>query len=97
VFQIEANRVTFWLRVKPRSSRERLSLNSAGELRLEVHAAPAEGQANAACIRFLARALDLPDASIRIMLGEKSSRKLLRVEGRSGADLAAKLTALASA
>jgi len=39
----EANAVTFWLRVKPRSSLERLRLDSAGELRLELHAAPAGG------------------------------------------------------
>ncbi len=79
--KIEGNTVTFWLRVKPRSRRERLGLDSAGELRLELHAAPTEGQANKACVEFLARLLRLPRSSIEIVAGEKSRRKLIRVRG----------------
>jgi uncharacterized protein len=77
----EGNAVTFWLRVKPRSSRERLGLDSAGELRLELHAAPAEGQANAACVAFFARLVRLPRSSIEIVAGAKSRRKLIRIRG----------------
>ena len=73
--------MTFWLRVKPRSSLERLRIDSAGELRLELHAAPTEGQANAACIEFFARLLRLPQSSIEIVAGAKSRRKLIRVRG----------------
>lgn len=79
--KIEGHTVTFWLRVKPRSRRERLGLDSAGELRLELHAAPTEGQANKACVEFLARLLRLPRSSIEIVAGEKSRRKLIRVRG----------------
>ncbi len=79
--KIEGNTVTFWLRVKPRSSRERLGLDSAGELRLELHAAPTEGQGNAACVEFFARLLRLPRSSIEILAGEKSRRKLIRIQG----------------
>jgi len=78
---IEGNTVTFWLRVKPRSRRERSGLDSAGELRLELHAAPTKGQANSACVEFLARLLRLPRSSIEIVAGEKSRRKLIRVRG----------------
>jgi len=78
--KIEGNAVTFWLRVKPRSSRERLRLDPAGELRLELHAAPAEGQANKACVEFFARLLRLPRASIEIVAGAKSRRKLIRIQ-----------------
>jgi uncharacterized protein (TIGR00251 family) len=79
--KVETNEVTFWLRVKPRSSRERLRLDSAGELNLELHAAPTEGQANAACVEFFARLLRLPRSSIEIVAGEKSRRKLIRILG----------------
>ena len=89
--KIEGNAVTFWLRVKPRSSRERLRLDSAGELNLELHAAPTEGQANAACVNFFARLLRLPRASIEIVTGEKSRRKLIRIRG--GGDIAKQLNA----
>jgi uncharacterized protein len=88
-FKIENNTATFWLRVKPRSQRERLGLDSAGELRLEVHAAPTEGQANAACVEFLARLLRVPRSSIKIVAGEKSHRKLVRVRG--GEEIASRL------
>ena len=89
--KIEGNAVTFWLRVKPRSSRERLRLDSAGELNLELHAAPTEGQANAACVNFFARLLRLPRASIDIVKGERSRRKLIRIRG--GGDIAKQLNA----
>jgi len=78
-FHLEANAVTFWVKVKPRSSRQRLSTDASGDLRLEIHAAPTEGQANEACVEFLARGLRLPKSAISIVSGERSRRKLVRV------------------
>ena len=43
-FKVERENVSFWLKVRPRSSRERLTADAAGELRLELHAAPVEGE-----------------------------------------------------
>jgi len=82
-FRVERENVSFWLEVKPRSARERLTADSSGELCLESHAPPTEGQANEACVRFFARALRLPQACVVIMSGHKSRRKLLRITGRS--------------
>jgi len=82
-FRVERENVSFWLKVKPRSARERLAVDSSGELCLELHAPPAEGQANEACIRFLGRALRLPQACVVIMSGHKSRRKLIRITGHS--------------
>ena len=82
-FRIEREDVTFWLRVKPRATRERLAVDSAGELRLELHAPASEGQANEACRLFLARSLRLPQACVVILSGHKSRRKLIRITGRS--------------
>ncbi len=87
--RIEGDTVTFWLRVKPRSSREQLRLDSTGGLRLDLYAAPTEGQANKACIAFLARLLRLPQSSIEIVKGAKSGQKLIRISG--GRDLAGRL------
>jgi uncharacterized protein len=86
---VEGNIITFWLRVKPRSSRERLTLHSSGEPRLELHAAPTDGQANDACIEFFARLLRVPGSSIEIVTGEKSRRKLIRIRG--GEEIVTKL------
>ena len=94
-FQISGESVSFWLKVKPRSSRERLTVDAAGELRLELHAAPVEGQANEACLMFFARALRLPQACVAILAGEKARRKLIRITGRSADETIAQLRGLA--
>jgi uncharacterized protein (TIGR00251 family) len=96
-FKIERENVSFWLRVKPRSARERLILESSGELRLELHEPPAEGQANEACVRFFARALRLPQACVAILSGTKSRRKFIRVSGRSADETIRLIRALAGA
>ena len=88
--------MTFWVRVKPRSGRERLELDTAGGFKLSVKAPPVAGAANEASIRYLARALRLPQASIEIISGAKSRRKLLRVTGRPPEETLAALQALAA-
>lgn len=95
--RVEGNSATFWVRVKPRSARERLTRDSAGGLRLEVHAAPTEGEANRAAVEFLARSLRLPQAAVEIVTGQKSRRKLVRISGSSGDVLKAQIVALANA
>lgn len=82
-FKVDGGNVSFWLRVKPRAAHERLTVDSSGELRLELHAPATEGQANEACIYFFARALRLPQACVVILSGRKARRKLLRVTGSS--------------
>jgi uncharacterized protein YggU (UPF0235/DUF167 family) len=94
-FKVERENVSFWLKVKPRSSRERLTADAAGELRLELHAAPVEGEANEACLRFLARSLRLPQACVVILAGGKARRKLIRITGRSAEETIAQIKALA--
>jgi hypothetical protein len=96
-FKIERENVSFWLRVKPRAARERLTVDAAGELRLELHAPATEGQANDACVYFFARALRLPQACVVILSGKKARRKLMRVTGRSAEETFAQIEALAAA
>jgi uncharacterized protein (TIGR00251 family) len=95
-FRIEGASVTFWLNVKPRAPREGLKLGSNDELRLELHAPATEGQANEACVRFLARALRLPQACVAILSGAKARRKLLRITGHSPEETVARLKRLAA-
>ena len=86
-FRIEGNSVSFWVQVKPRSSREGLELASSGELYVRIHAAPTEGQANEACVQFLARHLRLPQNSVSILAGRRSRRKLIRITGRPAREI----------
>lgn len=94
-FRVEGENVTFWLKVRPRSGRERLELEATGDLRLALHALPAQGQANEACVEFLARALRIPQACVVILSGKKSRRKLVRITGHSAQDTVQRLTTLA--
>jgi uncharacterized protein len=94
-FKVEGDAVSFWLKVKPRSARERLAYDSSGELRLEVHAPPSEGEANQACVHFLARALRLPQSCVTIVSGQKSRRKLICISSRSAKEAISALEAIA--
>ena len=96
-FQLDRENVSFWLKVRPRSARERLGVDAAGELRLELHAPPAEGQANEACVQFFARALRLPQACVVILSGAKSRRKRIRITGHSAEETLAQLRRLVAA
>ena len=94
-FRVEKESVTFWLRVKPRAAQERLVIDSAGGLRLELHAPASEGQANEGCVMFLARSLRLSQTCVEILSGYKSRRKLMRVTGRSAVDTISAMKGLA--
>jgi len=82
-FNANGNKVSFWLKVKPNAPHAHLSLGPSGELQLELHAPPVDGQANEACVRFLASHLSLPRSSVEIVAGHRSRRKLIRVVGRA--------------
>ena len=94
-YKVEGETLSFWLTVKPRSARERLSYDANGELRLELHAPPSQGKANRACVCFLARALRLSQSCVTIVSGQRSRRKLIRITGRSAQETVATLEAMA--
>ena len=94
-FRVEGMRVTFRVSVKPRAARERLRLDHTGRLHLEVKAAPAEGEANRAITRFLAKRLRIPQDSIEIAFGTKSRQKLIRVVGHPPYQITDRLMELA--
>ena len=79
------------LRVQPRASRERLEGVRDGYVRLCLTAPPVDGAANAACIAFLAKLLDMSRAQICIRAGEKSRHKLLHITGMTPAQVAVAL------
>ena len=51
----------------------------ADALRLRLAAPPVEGRANRACVAFLAAALGVPERCVRIVHGETSRRKVVRI------------------
>ena len=63
------------LRVSPNASRDGVESCIGGMLRLKLRAVPAEGAANAACLRFLADLFDFPKSRLEMVRGEKSREK----------------------
>jgi uncharacterized protein YggU (UPF0235/DUF167 family) len=57
-----------------------------GRLRLKLAARAVEGRANDELVRFVASLLDVPRRDVRVTIGERSRRKVLRVGGVTLAD-----------
>ncbi len=72
---------TVTVRVQPRASRDEVAGLSEGGLRIRLTAPPLENRANEALIRFLARALDVPRASVEIVTGDRGRNKVVRIRG----------------
>jgi hypothetical protein len=66
----------------------------AGVLRVRVTRPPADGEANRAVQRLIARALDLPPSGVRLLSGERSRRKRFAIDQLSTKELAARLSRL---
>lgn len=84
------------VRVTPRGGRDGVDgwiRDDAGRLMLKVRvAAPAaEGQANAAVIAVLARALGLPKSAFALVSGQTARVKRIEVSGLSETELACAL------
>lgn len=67
------------LRVTPKARRNAVTLGDADSLRVHVTAAPENGKANAAVIRLLSRALNVPKSRLEIARGASGRDKLLRI------------------
>lgn len=89
-----ASGVAFWIHVSPRSRQSGAGGLHGDALRLSVRAAPVKGEANAECIRVLAKTLGVPAASVWLAPGAKGRRKRVSVRGEPG-PLEASLLALA--
>jgi uncharacterized protein (TIGR00251 family) len=83
--------VRFEALVTPRASRARLGPVAGERIKIAVTAPPVDGEANAAVIECVARALGVPKRSVSIASGEASRRKSVRVAGVTLAQLEAAL------
>lgn len=74
-----ATGVRLRVRVQPRASRNEVAGPHGDELRLRLTAAPVEGAANEALVRFLAETLGVARGSVRIVAGLSSRSKVVEV------------------
>lgn len=68
------------VRVTPRAASDRIDgFDTAGRVRVRVTAPPADGAANAAVAKLLAKALGLPARDIALVYGATSREKVFEV------------------
>jgi uncharacterized protein YggU (UPF0235/DUF167 family) len=79
------------VKVVPGASRDAIAGWLGDALKVRVTAAPERGRANAAACALIARALGLPRASVRIVSGDATARKLVEIEGLAEADVRERL------
>jgi uncharacterized protein YggU (UPF0235/DUF167 family) len=89
---------SFTVRVTPRGGRDAIDgwmRDDAGRtvLKVRVAAAAAEGQANAATLALLAKALRRPRSSLVLLSGQTARLKRIEAEGLTDAELFAALGA----
>ena len=71
----------FSVRVQPRASKDEISGEMAGALKVRLHAPAVENRANEALIEFLAGLLKMPKSAVRILGGERGRTKLVEIRG----------------
>jgi len=82
---------TFAVKVHPRARENAITGATGDALKLAITAPPVEGKANQACIEFLAEFLNVPRASVTIVAGQSSRNKVIRVAGRTAAQIEERL------
>ena len=83
------------IRLTPKGGRDALDgietlADGRPVLKARVRAAPTEGEANAALVALIAKALDVPRRTVTLAAGETSRIKRIAIEGH-GAALAVRL------
>ncbi|MGE5201726.1 MAG: DUF167 domain-containing protein [Acidobacteriota bacterium] len=78
------------VRLQPKASAERVvglvaEADGSAALKIAVTAPPADGKANAALVRLLARLFHLPPRDFSVVLGAADRRKVVEIAGEPGA------------
>jgi uncharacterized protein len=75
--------VTIEVQVQPKSSRNEIGGFQDGKIRVKVTSAPEGGKANESLREIISKALGVSKSSVRIIRGETSRLKILRILGVS--------------
>lgn len=69
------------VRLTPRGGQDRIDGWEGDVLRVRVAAPPAEGRANDAMLRLVAKALGVPPSRVTVISGAQSRTKVIEVDG----------------
>jgi hypothetical protein len=82
---------TLSVRLHPGARKNGVTGVHAEALKIALTTPPVDGKANEALIAFLADSLHLPRARVALVAGATSRAKMVRITGRSAAEVAAVL------
>lgn len=71
------------IRVQPRAKRSEVAGERGGAVVIRVSAPPVDGKANEAVCRLIAERVGVPRSAVRIVRGESSRDKVVRIDGLS--------------
>lgn len=67
------------VRVIPRARQNKITVDTDGTVRVHTVSAPADGQANEAVVKMLAKYYDVPKTSIKIIRGQTCRDKVIEI------------------
>jgi len=79
------------IRVIPRARRSEVAGLRGDALLVRLSAPPVDGAANAALLEFLADALNIPRKQVKLVSGERSRDKTVRIDGLTALEVEARL------
>lgn len=82
---------TLQIRVHPGARRNDVAGLHAGAVKISITTPPTDGRANEALVEFIANLLRIPRARIALVSGATGRSKLLRITGKSAAEVQAAL------
>jgi uncharacterized protein len=77
--------VRFSVIVYPGSKREAIGGDYAGSLMVRVQAPAVDAKANLAALALIAKTFEVPKASVQLLVGQTSRRKVLEIRGSTPA------------
>jgi len=86
-----ADGCTLSVRLHPGARKNGVTGVHADAVKIALTAPPVDGKANEALIAFLAEALHMPRARVSLVAGATSRAKMVRITGKSAAEVAAAL------
>ena len=81
------NGIVFKIWVQSKSAKNEIKDLKGDALRVRITAVPVEGQANKACMNFLAKELGVSKSQVEIIGGHKSRTKMVRVTGVTAGEI----------
>lgn len=77
---MQVNMLKITIKVVPASGMKKFVLDKSGQLKCFLKSPPQDGAANAELIKMLAKALELPQDTMKIIMGATSRKKIIAIQ-----------------